>query len=365
MSLKTYVFIFLCLIGLNTAFAQVPEPLDFHLSDVGPTHVWDGDGLLYGVQDVVLVNDTLVAAVTFNAPVVHLFSPSSYEFWGDKGEGPGEFEAARSAAWASSGLFISDMRPGASRIYEFAVDGNLLSSHTIRDATFVIQLQSAGGEMVFQGQDFGSEEITLYHLTDEATSEILSLSGRPEQRIAPSRGPSLSVPLPFAPATPWALLADGRLATWDRESTGLDLFDMNGSTVGILPLPANKHALTAEHQEWWFEQQFPEGQTFFGQENVFAEVEREARRELEFPETFPRAMGIRADATQGVWVRRTPRLSGEIWMLLRSDGPVCTLQLKPGQRLMRVTENWITTLRSDDTGDAIELYDRAHVRPGC
>jgi len=76
-------------------------------------------------------------------------------------------------------------------------------------------------------------------------------------------------------------------------------------------------------------------------------------------------MGIRADATQGVWVRRTPSLSGEIWMLLRSDGPVCTLQLKPRQRLMRVTENWITTLRSDDTGDAVELYDSAHVRPGC
>jgi len=365
MSIKTYIFIFFFLIELNTAFAQVLEPIDFHLSDVGPTHVWDGDELLYGVQDIVVVNDTFVVAVTFDAPVVHLFSPSSYEFWGDKGEGPGEFEAARSAARAPNGLFISDMRPGASRIYEFTVDGNLLSSHTIRDATFVIQLQSAGGEMVFQGQDFGSEEITLYHLTDEATPEILSLSGRPEQRIAPSSGPSLSVPLPFAPATQWTLLASGQLATWDGESKQLDIVDFSGSHVSEVPLPVNDHPVTTEHQEWWFEQQFPEGQTFFGQENLFAEVEREARRELEFPETFPRAMGIRADATQGVWVRRTPSLSGEIWMLLRSDGPVCTLQLKPRQRLMRVTENWITTLRSDDTGDAVELYDSAHVRPGC
>jgi len=351
--------------GLNEVTGQVHEANSFHLSDVEPTHMWDGGGLLYGVQDVVVINDTLIAAVSFDAPVTHLFSPSSYESWGIKGEGPGEFEAARSAARTPNGLFISDMRPGASRIYEFTLDGELLTSHTIRDATFVIQLQSAGGEVVFQGQDFGSEEITLYHLTDEATSEILSLSGRPDQRIAPSRGPSLSVPLPFAPATQWALLSNGQLATWDGESTRLDIVDFSGSQVGDVPLPANDQPVTTEHEEWWFGQQFPEGQTFFGQENLFAEVEREARRQLDFPETFPAAMALRADATQGVWVRRTPSLSGEIWMLLRSDGPVCTLQLKPNHRLMRVTDQWIATLRSGDTGDAVELYDRAHVGPGC
>jgi len=343
----------------SLAQSSSPYSVDCDAEAPEPIRTLGTDRILYQVSDVQLT-DTSVIVLTSPEPAVHIFGEHSYRSWGRKGPGPGEFQHPADMGASGKYLFVLHTNIGANRIDLYALDGSLHASISLSRHMIVTRARAASDGFLFETTSMGGGKRHLLRV-DRAghQTQLISYSKPKKRRIAPSEGPSLDLPLPFIPTTEWTISADGQLAIWNGTEDAVTLKPLDGPIAAELPLPPNDRCITNQDREAWIDRILSSDVEIKGRRDPFRHVREKARTSLPIPDTFPRALDLRADPEAGVWALRTPATQGEIWMHLRSDQKPSLLHLPPRREVMDIGPERVAALATSQDGEEyVEIYRR-------
>jgi len=292
-----------------------------------------------GSDDGVVLPDVRAAAALPTAtlilsepePALHLrHADGRMDEWGKKGPGPGELVDPVDLAWGDEGGIVLDM--ASRRLTAYRPDGSLLWSRSLG--------QEWANRVVFVGRDTlmqlivpmtRKRAIVRLHGTSRDTVLAYEITEK-EVRLAPSVGPSLTVPEPYTADARWAALPGRGIAFWAPGRDYIAVLNISGTEIGRYPLPSEAYPVTAADRERWFATAIP--QKFMGR-RVFENAREYARSHVKFPEAFAPVTALAGDPAGRLWVRRTAAGSGELWQLLSGGGSVeATLRLPPERELL-------------------------------
>jgi hypothetical protein len=340
--LRAGVLAALGLLSLPAAGQERPERTRTVGAEGGGTYLHQVRSAAFRSGDLVIL--------TAPGPALHLVEGTRRRSWGARGRGPAELTNPFDVTWAGGRIVVRDSE--LRKLVSYDRTGNLVATRPLPGG-LSIRLEVAGRDTLVE-LIAGSGRVVV-RLAGARQDTVLRY-GVPADvvHLSAAGAPSLTVPAPFIPMPHWAPLPDGRIAFWDGAEGSLRLLDRTGRQVGRLSLPPGRQPVTAADREAWFAAAIP-GE-LRGQ-RVFEPLRRQARTQVRFPEHLPLVLGLRADPSGGVWVRRTGSSAGELWVHLAEGRAPRAVRLPPGERLLAVGEREIAARGANaDGGEAVHLY---------
>jgi hypothetical protein len=263
----------------------------------------------------------------------------------------GPLQSPADALWAGERLLVRDARRQS--LDSFGPDGRLLASRAL-PGPIASWAGVVGGDTLVSLLEFRNDSATIVRLRGTASDTLLRFAMPHPVRLMARGSPTYSVIPPFAPTPAWAALPGGRLAFWDGRSGSIALLDVRGRPAGRLPLPRGRYPVAAADREWWLHDAIP--REFMGQ-RVFEPLRARARAEVAFPGSMPAALALLPDPARGVWIRRTPASSGEVWAWVDAGGVRAQVRMPAGRELLAVGAQMLA-VRGPGTGGrhVVELY---------
>jgi hypothetical protein len=290
-----------------------------------------------GVDDDVVLADVRAAVRTTGrsivlsapAPAIHSRTDAGdVRAWGSAGEGPGEYRDPVDLTWGPSGGLVLDQT--SHRLTAYDATGRLLWSRS-SGADWANRVRIVNADTLLQLFEPMGMRRAVVRIRGAAHDTILryELTGT-RVRIESASGPSLTVRLPFSPATQWTEVPGIGIAVWSPEEGHVRIQSLSGTPLALLPLPSERVSISRADREWWFAATF--GASFAGRRGVFSGLIPEARRRIEFPQHFPRVTALLASPDGTVWARRSSPGAGEAWFALsQTGGPVRRIVLPAGR----------------------------------
>lgn len=263
----------------------------------------------------------------------------------------GPLQSPADAVWAGDRLLVRDARRES--LDSFDPDGRLVASRAL-PGPITSWVGVAGGDTLASLLAFRDDSAAIVRLRGAATDTLLRFTMPRPVRLMARGSPTYSVIPPFTPTPVWTVLPEGRLAFWDGRSGWIALLDVRGRPAGRLPLPRGRYPVAAADREGWLADAIP--REFMGQ-RVFEPLRARARTDLVFPASLPAALALLPDPGRGVWIRRTPASSGEVWAWVDARGVRAQVRMPPGRELLAVGADMLA-VRTRGTGgrDVVELY---------
>lgn len=319
------------------------------------------DHPLYRIEDA-RVDGARIVVLTQPSPAVHVFDDRTYAAWGEEGDGPGEVQNPRALTMAGEQIRVLDLRPGASRIITYTSDGTPVGTTSIRDPTLVSTFDQMVDTVLVEGSAFRSPERTLVRITPDGRERIRTFHGAEKVRITAEQGPmqSMRVDEPFASHPQWTLTARGQLAFWEPGRQAIDLFTLQGDPVGRIPLSSRPSIpVEPEDRAAWVERTFSPDASLFGVQDPYRGIRDKALNVVDFPETYPAVLEMKPDPTEGIWVLRAHKHTGQIWTLEQRNENNHTLCLPAGRELLDVGNRYLAVHAISNRGvETIEIYDK-------
>lgn len=310
-------------------------------------------GFLYGTLAAV-TRGSEVAILTPPAPAVHVFAGPRVSEWGEEGKGPGELGDPVDIAWRDGFVVLDRERR---RIVAFDENGNYERDRRLNLWTNRIHL--VGSDTIVGTFEPMSGRKAVVRIRGNTVDTLLSYASRGEQiRLTASGAPSLTLAPPFTSQDQWSVLPNGSLVWFDAATNDLRLRGLqSGSGVVVLPVTWEGLRVSSVDKDEWLATAIPAD--FKGQ-RVFEPLRAVARREVRFPDQLPPVLALEPDPVGGVWVKRRPAASGEIWRLVGTDGATTgEIALPEGRKLLAVGATAFFALARDEFDvETVETYAR-------
>lgn len=313
-----------------------------------------GPDWLYGIT-AAAANGERLGVLTTEFPAVHVLGSEPVVEWGERGQGPGELSAPSDIAWPDAHIGILDT--GNRRIELFDAGGGHVRSRGL-GGVWANRMDIVAGDTIIGTFVPMSDDRRVVRLRGEEVDTLFEYVRRGDSvRLTAQGAPSLTVKSPFTGQDEWTVLPDGGFAWYLAESQELRFGDREGGFGEAIRLDWVGAAVGSAEKEWWIAAAIPSD---FQGRPVFEPLRDVARREVEFPEKLPAVLGLEADATDGVWVKRSLATRGEVWGLVRSDGEVDgEVRLPVGRELLAVGAAGLFVLGRDEFDlEFIEVYAR-------
>lgn len=331
------------------------------LRELGPPERILGESeILYKVRRVAFDGDRIVV-LTASEPAVHVFTKEGVESWGQKGQGPGDFENPMGLTLGDGEIRVLDARPANNKIIMYSYGGEVRGTRAVPAPQLVFDLFEIEGSLGVAGSEFGQGGAKLLRLDDPPKTVVEIPPAKAEEITLRVEGaPTWTMQRPYTPRPRWTPLSAERYAYWDGESMVVEIRSWTGDVLDRLPLPAETHSIDPADQKLWIEAKFPSDLEIAGQKDPFRELREQAADLVAFPKEFPPVLWLEPEPAGGVWVLRGEKASGQLWTLLRKGEKPRSLHLPPRKKVLTFGERRLAVLSVDDLGvETIEIYDRS------
>ncbi len=333
-----------------------------------PLYRLDGDDLLWSDVREVSTNDSLLVVLTGSYPVIHLFDLSDGSqrgSWGQRGQGPGEFQGRSGVALIGDHIYTLDASQNRLSIFEFT--GDLVRTARLQDfgisPNAATRLDRGVGETVLLelSVPMGNERTIIVRSFGASANEdpvrqdtvIVFPKWTATLRLTAPGAPSYTLPHPYSPIPRWTPVS-GDVAFWQGLGSEASILGLDGALKSVVSLALDdRFEVTAEDREFWLQNAIP--QDFMGQ-RVFEPLREKARRTVDFPRYHPLGFELLAGPGGFLWVRRTPNGRDQVWDVVDVQGqPAGRVSLAEGQVLMAVISDHMLLKMTDASG--IESVD--------
>jgi len=273
-------------------------------------------------------------------PHVRYFDLTGRELgqWGHRGEGPGELGNIRDIATEDDRVLVLSKVPN--KIDVFDTRGHHLD--TVRLDQFVIssKLEVAGGRTLVQGGGWLAPTHALIDIEDRVISDLGTVRLGQLVTLQPTKGPSLTLPAPYASRDHWNLLSDGRLVR----------FGMNGAdlVVGDETWPLKKRTDPVTHKAFslWLNRYFPAG----GRETMPLGCWQREAEQISPPTHYPPVIDLLTDGTT-IWALRAISRESLIWERYAQGTLVAVLNIPAHYRIFIIRQGRVYLTDSEREDD--------------
>jgi hypothetical protein len=289
-----------------------------HRRSLDTLAVWDlwdegGDYIFSRIADAAGTDDGFFLLDTGNFEVVRVdLAGRMQEYFGRKGQGPGEFSFPFHLFATPDEIWVAD--PGNYRLSVFGTTGSYRKD--IRWGEY--RWFDGGFNVLPDGRVLSAVQITgdfenpdtqvAYHsiildLAEERADTLATMVGLQSERIevrsAGGQGITFFGPPQFAPRLHWALSPSSRVIIVSGSDYQIDERDFSGSVTREIVAPAPDLTVTQSDRDWFFEE---EGMQFgFGSGEVFTAT-RESLQEYPFADRRQAVSGLQVDPAGRIWV---------------------------------------------------------------
>ncbi|MYF64029.1 MAG: hypothetical protein F4183_06000 [Rhodothermaceae bacterium] len=330
----------------------------------------DGDDLLWHNVRAVSTDDHNLFALTQSSPRIHRFDLSDGNHllsWGQRGQGPGEFQSSSGITLVGEHVYVLDSNQGRLSIFELM--GDLVRTIPLQrfgmPPNFPSWLDRATGDTVLFGLSvpMGNERSIIARSFGASASEdpihqdtvIVFPARTASLRLAAPGAPSLTLSPPYSPKPQWTPVSGG-VAFWQGLDSDIRILGLDGVLKSAISLTLDdRFEVTSEDKEFWLQDAIP--QEFLGQ-RPFEPLREKARRTVDFPRYHPLMSRILGGPDNLLWVRRTPDGRDQVWDVVDTQGQLASrVSLASGQALMSVIPGHLVLKVTDDLGvESIEVY---------
>lgn len=330
----------------------------------------DGDDLLWNNVRAVSTDDDNLFVLTLSSPRIHRFDLSDGNHllsWGQRGQGPGEFQASSGITLVGEHVYVLDGNQGRLSIFELT--GELVRTIPLQrfgmPPNFPRWLYRATGDTVLFGLSvpMGNERMIIARSFGASASEdpihqdtvIVFPARTTSLRLTAPGAPSLTLSPPYSPEPQWTPVSGG-VAFWQGLDSDIQILGLDGVLKSAISLTLDDRLeVTSEDREFWLQDAIP--QEFSGQ-RVFEPLRVKARQTVDFPRYHPLMSRILGGPDSLLWVRRTPNGRDQVWDVLDTQGQLASrVSLASGQALMSVIPDHLVLKVTDELGvESIEVH---------
>jgi hypothetical protein len=305
------------------------------------------DEELVEIRDVSVWGEDAAALIS-GSPAVHLFTQGNVWRWGDKGNGPADLSNPVALLLTEDQVAVLNQRPN--KIVLFSRNGKHLDTVPVTSGMVAVNFARKSSNWLVETSGWSASASKLF--LEGSNTPIRTLVRGETIKLSPEIGPSLTITQPFHARDLWASTSKG-IAVWHADNPDEVVhFNLNGNTIGAYPVPDNRFAVTDADREQWLNAQFPEGKVLFGRQDFFRDLRKEARKTLEFPQTYPAVYRLASDPREGVWVCRYSGARGQVWTWLTDSGEH-EIKFGPGDYVHDFGSLRIAATSTNENGDQI------------
>ena len=330
----------------------------------------DGDDLLWNNVRAVSTDDHNLFVLTLSSPRIHRFDLADgthVRSWGQRGQGPGEFQSSSGITLVGEHVYALDSNQGRLSIFEFT--GDLVRTVALREFGMPPNsagwLGRAGDDTVLFGLSvpMGNERSIIARSFGASAGEdpihqdtvIVFPARTATLRLTAPGAPSFTLPPPYSPVPRWTPFS-GDVAYWSGLDSDIHILGFDGVLKSAISLALDdRFEVTPDDREFWLQNAIP--QEFLGQ-RAFEPLREKARRTVDFPRYHPLLFAIFGGPDDLLWVRRTPNGQDQVWDLVDMQGQfVSRVSLASGQAIMSVIPDHLVLKITDELGvESIEVH---------